>query len=111
VTSHKIQAKSMGDMPGYRPLATDPAAHTIPCRLSVVAGEKMNQLADFENRKSQIANLKSPDGPMARSQVPYGQGKAADLQNRSALPFFGLSFCPPWVAERLSGPQAHPHSG
>jgi hypothetical protein len=54
--------------------------HTTPYRLSVVAGEKMNQFADFENHKaqiserkpeietrnSQIANRKSPDDPMSR---------------------------------------------
>jgi hypothetical protein len=43
------------------------AAHTSPHRLSAVSGEKMNQFADFENRKSQIADFKSPDGSMARS--------------------------------------------
>jgi hypothetical protein len=34
--------------------------------------------------------------------VPDGQGKAADLKNRSALPFLGPSFFPSWAAARLS---------
>ena len=34
--------------------------------------------------------------------VPAGQGKAADLKNRSALPFLGPSFCLSWAAARLS---------
>jgi hypothetical protein len=34
--------------------------------------------------------------------VPDGQGKAADLKNRSALRFLGPSFCPCSAAERLS---------
>jgi hypothetical protein len=34
--------------------------------------------------------------------VPDGQGKAADLKNRSALPFLGPSFCLSWAAKRLS---------
>ncbi len=39
------------------------ARHTSPHRLSAVAGEKMNQFADFENRKSQITRW--PDDPMS----------------------------------------------
>jgi hypothetical protein len=35
------------------------AAHTSPCRLSAVSGEKVNQVADFENHKSQISNRPS----------------------------------------------------
>jgi hypothetical protein len=42
------------------------AAHTAPHRLSAVSGEKVNHFVDFENRQSQIANHKSPDGPMNR---------------------------------------------
>jgi hypothetical protein len=34
--------------------------------------------------------------------VPDGQGNAADLKNRSALPFLGPSFCPSWAAASLS---------
>ena len=33
---------------------------------------------------------------------PCHRGRAADLQNRSALPFLSPSFCPSWPAERLS---------
>ena len=66
-------------------LPINSAAHTTPYRLAIVAGGKMDQFADSTNRKLQIANLKSPDGTMAQSQVPYCKGKAADLQNRSAL--------------------------
>jgi hypothetical protein len=39
---------------------------TSPYRLSAMSGEKVNQFADFENRQSQIANLKSPDHPITR---------------------------------------------
>jgi len=65
----------------------NPAAHTSPLRLSAAPGEKMNQFADYENRKSKeqwqvisdeqdcgfrivpIENPKSKiqTGPMARS--------------------------------------------
>jgi hypothetical protein len=43
-----------------------PPRDTTPLRLSAVRGEKVNQIADFENRRSQIANLKCPDDPMAK---------------------------------------------
>jgi hypothetical protein len=67
------------------PLAISQAVHTSPHRVSVVSGEKVNQNADFgnrksqnenrraklesrrsefENRQSQVANHKSPDEPM-----------------------------------------------
>jgi hypothetical protein len=36
--------------------------------------------------------------------VLYGQGKTADLQNRSALPFLSLSFCRPWAETRQGEP-------
>jgi hypothetical protein len=39
-------------------VAIERAAHTTPHRLSAVSGERMNQLADFENRQSPIANRK-----------------------------------------------------
>ena len=72
-------------------LPINSAAHTTPYRLSIVAGGKMDQFADSTNRKSQIANLKSPDGPITS---PLLQGKAADLQNRSALHRLLPRVCP-----------------
>jgi hypothetical protein len=47
------------------------------------------------NRKSEI--IRWPD-----RMFPYGKEKPRTYKNRSALPFIGLSFCPLWVAERLS---------
>jgi hypothetical protein len=54
-----------------------------------MSGEKMNPSADFENRKSQISNRKSPDGPMSQwpdlVAVPgVKMNPFADFENRKS---------------------------
>jgi hypothetical protein len=58
---------------GCHELTITSAARTTPHRLSAVSGEKMNQFADFRNRKSkfetrkpQIINYHSLKHPMAK---------------------------------------------
>jgi hypothetical protein len=48
----KKQTEGEGGNAGRPTLTITRAPHTSPYRLSVVAGENMNQFADFENRKS-----------------------------------------------------------
>jgi len=60
VASDNMPAKSGAGKAGYAhgTITFMRAAHTPPLRLSALFGEQMNQFADFENCKSQIANFR-----------------------------------------------------
>ena len=70
MTSEK--EKTNGERKKQATPTTNSPRDTPPLRLAVLSGEKMNECADFEIRKSPMADLKSANHPMSRSQK-HGQ--------------------------------------
>ena len=81
----------------HGPVTIDRAAHTSPYRLSTVSGEKMNHIAGFENRQSQIGDSKKRAGRNFvgdyKFQIPNSRGREKripEVQSRMGPGAFGI---------------------